>query len=188
MIKNFSINGRKIGEKFKPLIVPEIGINHGGRLDVAIKIVDSAFNAGAEIIKHQTHIPEDEMSFEARKVFPGNSNENIFKIIKKNSLSMEDEFKLCQYVRRKKMIYLSTPFSRKAVDRLIKFKLDVFKIGSGEFNNFYLLDYVTKLKKKLILSTGMHDLKTIKKIYNYLKKKIDFCFMHTTSLYPTLIS
>ena len=102
MIKNFSINGRKIGEKFKPLIVPEIGINHGGRLDVAIKMVDSAFNAGAEIIKHQTHIPEDEMSVEARKVFPGNSNENIFKIIKKNSLSMEDEFKLCQYVRRKK--------------------------------------------------------------------------------------
>ena len=69
MIKNFSINGRKIGEKFKPLIVPEIGINHGGRLDVAIKIVDSAFNAGAEIIKHQTHITKMKCLLKQEKFF-----------------------------------------------------------------------------------------------------------------------
>jgi sialic acid synthase SpsE len=185
-MKEFFLENRKIGFNYPPLIIPEIGINHGGRIDVAFKMVDSAARAGAEIVKHQTHIPEFEMSNEAKKIKPGNSNQNIYSIIEKNSLSEENEFKLFEYVKKKKMIFLSSPFSRQAVDRLVKFGVDAFKIGSGEFNNFYLLDYIVQFKKNLILSTGMHDLKSVKKTYNYLKKKkVNFCFLHTTSLYPT---
>ena len=65
--KNFKIENRLISDNHKPLIVPEIGINHGGSIEVAVKIVDAAKRAGAEIIKHQTHLPEDEMSSEAKK-------------------------------------------------------------------------------------------------------------------------
>ena len=84
MVKNvIKIDNLKIGEGRPPLIVPEIGINHDGRIDIAIKMVDDAKKSGAKIIKHQTHIPEDEMSLEAKKVKPGNSNKNIFSIIKK---------------------------------------------------------------------------------------------------------
>jgi N-acetylneuraminate synthase len=62
MSVEFSIKGRKIGYKHPPLVIAEIGINHEGSLDLAVKMADSAINAGAEIIKHQTHIIDDEMS------------------------------------------------------------------------------------------------------------------------------
>ena len=63
----FQIEKRKIGKNYPPLIIPEIGINHNGRIDVAFKMVDAAKKAGAEIVKHQTHIPDEEMSLEAKK-------------------------------------------------------------------------------------------------------------------------
>ena len=77
----FKINNRNIGIDYKPLIIPEIGINHNGSLETACKIVDSAKRAGAEIIKHQTHVVEDEMALVAKKVKPGNSNKSIYEIL-----------------------------------------------------------------------------------------------------------
>ena len=69
------------------------------------------------------------------------------------------------------MIFISTPFSRLAVDRLIKFKVPAFKIGSGEMSNFPLLEYICKFKKPLLVSTDMHSLSDVSKTYNFLKKK-----------------
>ena len=69
---------RNIGYEYDPLVIAEIGINHGGSLDVAKRMVDTAINAGIEVIKHQTHIVEDEMSDEAKNVIPGNSDKSIF--------------------------------------------------------------------------------------------------------------
>ena len=86
-MKEFSINNRKIGPNHNPLVVAEIGINHGGSLKEAIKIADSAIDSGVEIIKHQTHIIEDEMSKEAMKVIPGNSTKSIYEIMQECALS-----------------------------------------------------------------------------------------------------
>ena len=187
--KNFAeirIENRLIGKNQKPLIIPEMGINHSGSLEIAFKIVDAAKRAGAEIIKHQTHIPEDEMSLEAKKIKPANSNRNIYNIISETCLNEEDEYKLFKYVKKRKMIFLSTPFSRKAVDRLIKFGVSAFKIGSGEMNNLPLIDYIAKLKKPMIISTGMHSITNVRKLVSFLsKKKNKFALMHTTNLYPT---
>ena len=96
------IGNRKIGPNFKPIIIVELGINHNGSLIKAKKFVDQAKLFGAEIIKHQTHIPEDEMSEEAKKIVPSHTKDNIFDIIKKTSLSENDEFELMQYVKSKK--------------------------------------------------------------------------------------
>ena len=187
--KNFAeirIENRLISKNQKPLIIPEMGINHSGSLEIAFKIVDAAKRAGAEIIKHQTHIPEDEMSLEAKKTKPANSNRNIYNIISETCLNEEDEYKLFNYVKKRKMIFLSTPFSRKAVDRLIKFGVSAFKIGSGEMNNLPLIDYIAKLKKPMIISTGMHSITNVRKLVSFLsKKKNKFALMHTTNLYPT---
>ena len=68
------IAGRKIGTEYPPLVIAEIGINHEGNLEVAKEMVDAAFRAGVEIVKHQTHIVEDEMSGAAKKVIPGNGS------------------------------------------------------------------------------------------------------------------
>ena len=98
-MKNIKIVKRIIGVDKEPLIIAEIGINHNGSLDLAISIADSAIKSGAEIIKHQTHIADDEMANYAKKVIPANSNKSIYEIIKKNSLSEESEKKLMQYIK-----------------------------------------------------------------------------------------
>ena len=180
------IDNIKIGENFEPLIIPEIGINHNGDLNTAFKMVDAAKRAGAKIIKHQTHISDDEMSEEAKKIKPGNSKRNIYNIIEDCSLSAEKEYKLTQYCKKKKIIFISTPFSFKAVDRLVKFNVPIFKIGSGEIFNFPLLDYISKFKKKLIISSGMASIEQLKNTVSFLKKRnVDFAILHTTNLYPT---
>ena len=81
------IGNRKIGPNFKPLVIFELGINHNGSLKLAKKIVDDAIKAGAEIIKHQTHIANDEMSLEAKKIIPINANKNIYDLIEECSLN-----------------------------------------------------------------------------------------------------
>tara|TARA_Y100000816_G_scaffold292110_1_gene285874 strand:+ start:914 stop:1948 length:1035 start_codon:yes stop_codon:yes gene_type:complete len=180
------IGKRKIGPRFKPLVIFELGINHNGNLKLAKKLVDEAIKCGAEIIKHQTHIPEDEMSEEAKKIIPIHTKKNIFDIIKSCALSEKDEYKLKKYIERKKCIFLSTPFSRDAVDRLVKFRVKAFKIGSGECNNYPLVDYIASFKKPIIISTGMNDISSIKKSIKIINRhKTKYAILHTTNLYPT---
>tara|TARA_B100001996_G_scaffold338035_1_gene290267 strand:+ start:531 stop:1565 length:1035 start_codon:yes stop_codon:yes gene_type:complete len=182
----FQIGNRKINSKENPLIIAEIGINHNGNIDQAIEIADSAIKSGAEILKHQTHIPDEEMSVEAKKTIPGNSKKSIYNIIKSCALTESDERKLMNYIKSKKKIFISTPFSKAAVDRLIKFDVPAFKIGSGEWNNLELIKYICKFKKPIIMSTGMSYLNELIPTINYInKKKIPLALMHCTNLYPT---
>ena len=96
-----TIGNRKIGPSHPPVVIAEIGINHGGSLKEAIKIADAAISAGAEIIKHQTHIISDEMSEEAKKVIPGHTKESIYEIMASCALSEDDEWKLFKHVESK---------------------------------------------------------------------------------------
>ena len=91
MVNKFKIENRTIGDNEPPLIIAEIGINHNGSLDTAIAIVESAIKSGAEVIKHQTHIVDDEMINEAKKIIPGNSNKSIYEIISQCALNESDE-------------------------------------------------------------------------------------------------
>ena len=183
---NIKIKNRLIGNNCEPLIISEIGINHNGSLDKAIFLADKAILAGAEVVKHQTHIPEEEMSFEAKKIIPVNASISIFDLIKKCSLSEKDEFKLMQYVQSKKKIFISTPFSKAAADRLARFKVPAFKVGSGECNNYNFINYLVKFKIPIIMSTGMNTINSIKKSVNIIKKnKIPLVLLHCTNIYPT---
>ena len=85
------IGDRKIGVDYPPLVIAEIGINHEGSLKVAKEMVDAAHRAGVECVKHQTHIVDDEMSGEAKKVIPGNADVSIYDIMKRCSLNEQDE-------------------------------------------------------------------------------------------------
>src|SRR4051812_20970219 len=100
----FEIAGRKIGYDYKPLVIAEIGINHEGSLDAAKQMIDAAHIAGVEVIKHQTHIAEDEMSSAAKNTIPGNADVSIYEIIRRCSLSEEEEFEMKQYVEKKGMV------------------------------------------------------------------------------------
>ena len=180
------IGKRYVGENYKPLIIVEIGINHNGELALAKKIIKTAKKCGAELIKHQTHIPEDEMSNEAKKIIPVHTKQNIFDIISNSSISYKNEKKIQKYVNNLNMIFLSTPFSRAAADRLQAMKVPAFKIGSGECNNYPLIEHICKFKKPIILSTGMNDISSIKKSVKIIEKsKIRYALLHCTNLYPT---
>lgn len=182
----FKIKNREISEEQPPLIIAEIGINHGGSLKEAKKIVDAALGSGAEVIKHQTHIVEDEMSDLAKSTIPGNADKSIYEIMDECSLNEEDEFSLMKYVEEKGGIFISTPFSRAAANRLQKFDVPAYKIGSGECNNYPLLKHIAMFGKPIILSTGMNDIQTVKgavKIFE--NNNVPYALLHTTNLYPT---
>ncbi len=182
----FEINGRKVGLDFDPLVIAEIGINHEGSLEVAFQMVDAAIEGGAEIIKHQTHVVEDEMSAEAKDVIPGNADVSIYDIMARCALNEEDETKLKHYVESKGAIFISTPFSRAAAERLERMNVPAYKIGSGECNNYPLLDLIASYGKPIILSTGMNDIPSIQKAVNIFRKhNTPYCLLHTTNLYPT---
>ena len=185
-MKSFKIGNILIGEKYNPVIIPEIGINHKGDINLAIHMADKAIKAGAQIIKHQTHIVDDEMSYEAKKIKPANANIPIYDLIKKNSLNEKDEKKLMNYIQSRKRIFISTPFSRKAAERLANFGVPAFKIGSGECNNYPLVEYIAKFKKPIILSTGMNSIDSIKPSVKIFRKyKIPYALLHCTNIYPT---
>ena len=180
------IQNRKIGLDYPPLVIAEIGINHEGSLKVAKKMVDAAARVGAEVVKHQTHIVEDEMSKAAKSLIPGNAEVSIYDIMKRCALNEKDEIELKNYVESKGMLFLSTPFSRAAANRLQKMKVSAYKIGSGECNNYPLLEHIAKFKKPVILSTGMNTIESVKKAVAIFKKhEVPIALLHTTNLYPT---
>lgn len=180
------IAGRKIGAEYPPLVIAEIGINHEGSLEVAKEMVDAAFRAGVEIVKHQTHIVEDEMSGAAKKVIPGNADVSIYEIMERCSMSEQEEFQLKEYVESKGMIFISTPFSRAAADRLHQWDVPAYKIGSGECNNYPLLEHIASFGKPIILSTGMNTIESIAKAVSIFEKhQVQYALLHTTNLYPT---
>ena len=177
------ISGRRVGLDYEPLVIAEIGINHEGSLKVAKEMVDAAIKNGAENIKHQTHIIEDEMSDDAKKVIPGNADVSIYQIMERCALNEEDEKALKNYIEQKGAIFLSTPFSRAAALRLERMGVSAYKIGSGECNNYPLLNLVASFKKPIILSTGMNDINSIKKSVKSLETWNKIC---SSSLYECI--
>jgi len=178
------ISKRKIGPGYQPLVIAEAGINHEGDIGKACRMVDDAYYAGCECIKFQCHILDDEMI--PNQVIPGNAKESIWEIIERCQLSEKEEIKLKKYVESKGMVYLSTPFSMAAADRLERMGILAYKIGSGECNNYPLIEHIASYRKPIILSTGMNDIISIKKSVLILRKhKVPFALLHCTSIYPT---
>ncbi len=180
------IKNREISYKTNPLIIAEIGINHGGDIGLAKKMVDLAEKSGCEIIKHQTHFVEDEMTNEAKSIFPPNANKSIWEVIDECSLSKDEEIDLKKYTENKGMIYFSTPFSRSAADFLNDIDVPAFKIGSGESDNIPLIDHICQFKKPIIMSTGMQSIKTIRESVKIIEESnIDYALLECTNLYPS---
>lgn len=185
-MKEFYIGNRLVGNNELPLVIAEMGINHNGSLEDAFAIVDAAVDSGIEIIKHQTHVIDDEMSSAAQNVIPGNSDKSIFQIMSECALNEQDEIDLKQYVEDKGKIFISTPFSRAAADRLAKMDVPAYKIGSGECNNYPLIEHIADFHKPIILSTGMNSIESIAKAVDILEsKQVPYALLHTTNIYPT---
>ncbi len=185
LVQEIEIAGRKIGPDHPPFVIAEVGINHEGEYDKAVQMVDAACDAGADCVKFQCHITEQEMI--PSDIPPGKlSDEPLYDIIKRCELTEEEERNLQKYCADKGIIYLSTPFSREAANRLEGMGVPGYKIGSGECNNYPLLEHVAKFGKPMILSTGMNDVSMIhKSVEAIMKHNQQLILMHCTSMYPT---
>ena len=177
---------RDIGPGHPPLVIAEIGINHGGDLAVAKEMVRLAGGSGCEMIKHQTHIIEDEMTEEAKSIFPPNADVSIWHVMERCALSLTDEAELKRYTESLGMIWISTPFSREAADFLETLDVPAYKIGSGEADNLPLIRHIAKKGKPVILSTGMQTIDSIRASVAILDAAgIDYALLECTNLYPS---
>src|SRR5687767_12020564 len=126
----FRVGNRVIGSASSPLVIAEIGINHDGNFDRAIQMIDDAHAAGCECVKFQSHVTDDETI--PNKIIPGNAKESTSDIMSRCAFDEKQEILIKRYVANKGLIYLSTPFSRAAAERLERMKVTFYKIGSGE--------------------------------------------------------
>ncbi len=181
------IRDRKIGPEHAPLVIAEIGINHGGDLDLARHMVTLAAKSGAEIVKHQTHFIEDEMTDEARHILPPNAGgKSIWEVMEQCALGAEEEVLLKTHAEAEGLIYISTPFSRAAADFLDEQGVPAFKIGSGEADHLPLIRHIAAKGKPIIMSTGMQEIESLARSVSILEDAgIDYALLECTNLYPS---
>ena len=172
----------------KTIIIAEGCDNHFGSLDNAKQMVINAKKAGADVIKFQHHLPDEEML----PIVPKSKNFKIslYDFLKKYSLKLKHHEMLKKFCEKNKIQYLCTPFSLKAARELREIGVEWFKIGSGEFTDYPFIREVIKMGKPTILSTGMSSQKEINDVYHFLKKykKNQIAFMNCTSEYPPNIN
>jgi N,N'-diacetyllegionaminate synthase len=174
-------------------IIAEAGVNHNGSLELAKKLIDSAVGAGADAVKFQTFKAENVISKYAPKAEyqkqTTKQEESQLLMVKKLELSYDDFKELKAYCDSKGIMFLSSPFDFESIDFLNELGLEIFKIPSGEITNLPYLERIGRLKKKVILSTGMADLGEIEDALDVLissgTKKDNITVLHCNTEYPT---
>ena len=177
----------KIFNNKKVIIIAEACDNHFGDVKNAKKMVILAKKAGADVIKFQHHLADEEML----KNVPKSSNfkMSLYNFLKKYSLKLSDHLLLKNFCKKIGIEYLCTPFSYKAAEELNKIGVKWFKVGSGEFTDTPFIKKLLKFNKPTILSTGMSTIKEIEMINNIIKKQKNkkIAFMNCTSEYPPVL-
>ena len=175
------------------IVIAEAGPNHNGKIRLAYKLVDIAKKCGANFVKFQTSVSENHISKFAKKAVyqlkNTSRNKSQLEMSKKMTLSFNDFKLLNKYCKRKKINFLSTPFDQESIDFLKKFKMKYYKIPSGEITNLPYLIKIAKLRKKILLSTGMSNINEISKAINILNlngtPKKNITVLQCNTEYPT---
>ncbi|MBF0330172.1 MAG: N-acetylneuraminate synthase [Nitrospirae bacterium] len=177
----------------KTFIIAEAGVNHNGSMNTALKLIAAALEAGADAVKFQTFKAEKMVSKFAPKADyqkdATRAGESQYEMLARLELDAEAHWKLTAECRERGIIFLSTPFDFESIELLDGLGLSIFKIPSGEITNLPYLRKIGKLKKKVILSTGMADMDEIGDALGVLTvagtKKEDITVLHCNTAYPT---
>jgi len=177
----------------KVFIIAEAGVNHNGDINIAKKLIDVAFDSGANSVKFQTFKAENIVSSNAPKAdYQLNSTEKSetqFQMLKKLELDLKSHQILIDYCKIKGIIFLSTPFDLENIDLLNKLGIKIFKIPSGEITNLPYLKKIGALNKKVILSTGMANIEEVGAALKILidagTPKKNIIVLHANTEYPT---
>jgi N,N'-diacetyllegionaminate synthase len=184
------IKNKRIGKNFKTFLIAEVGLSHEGSMGLAFSLIDCVKKVGADAIKFQMHIAEEEST--TKEKFRSNvfiQDKTRFDYWKRTSFTFNQWLEIKKYCNKKDIIFLCSPFSLKAVEYLKKLNVDAWKIASGEFNNLLLLDRILQTSDKpLILSTGLTYDKEIREVLKTLRKRNkQIILLQCTSEYPTKI-
>jgi len=174
-------------------IIAEAGVNHNGSVDLAKKLIDVASIAGADAVKFQTFKAENLVAKNTQKADyqkqTTDASESQFDMIKKLELDVETHKELIAYCQEKGIMFLSTPFDHESINLLSDLGLKFFKIASGEITNLPYLRHIGSLGKKVVLSTGMSNLKEVGDALNILinagTSKDNITVLHANTMYPT---
>ena len=177
----------------KVFIIAEAGINHNGKLENALKLVDAASNAGADAVKFQTFIAEACISKKAPKAEYQNrnleSNESQLEMAKKLELNYESFKRIKEYCGQKNIEFFSTAFDIESLIMLMDLGQRIIKIPSGDITNLPFLKMIGSLRRKVIMSTGMCHLIEVKEALDILNKngtkKKNITILHCNTEYPT---
>lgn len=178
----------------KTLIIAEAGVNFNGSFEIACKMVDKAKEAGVDIVKFQTFVPEKLMSRYAQKAEyqkkTTGADESQLEMIRKLMLTFEEFVRLKEYCEKVGIRFLSTPFDLESIDFLEKLGCDLWKIPSGEITNYPYLVKIAETGKEIILSTGMCTMEEVAAAVEVLKKHgaDKLTLLHCTTEYPAPIA
>lgn len=175
-------------------IIAEAGVNHNGSLELAKKLIDAAKFAGADCVKFQTFISKNLVSKSAMKAEYQKQQSEIeetqYEMLSKLELSFSQFLHLNEYCKTKNIEFMSTAFDLESVDFLSKLDMCSWKIPSGDITNLPYLLKIAKLKKPIILSTGMCTMDEISNAVKVLKENGsgEITILHCTTEYPTPFS
>ncbi|MDO6595882.1 N-acetylneuraminate synthase [Oceanihabitans sp. 2_MG-2023] len=179
----------------KTIIIAEAGVNHNGNFELAKKLIDAAADAGADYVKFQTFKAEKVISVNAKKADyqienTGDQQESQLEMVKKLELSPAMHDDLVAHCEQYNVKFLSTAFDLDSIDLLSKYKLDIFKIPSGEITNLPYLEKIAKLKfPSYIMSTGMANMEevndAVQVLLNHGIQKEKITILHCNTEYPT---
>ena len=179
--------------KGKTFVIAEAGVNHNGDPEIAKRMIDAAVSAGANAVKFQTFKADRITIRQAPKadyqIATTGKKETQFEMLKKLELDEASHKKLIDYCKRKGIIFLSTPFDNESIGLLAGLGLDTFKVPSGEITNLPYLMKIGGMKKRIILSTGMADMKEIEEALAVLvgagTSREEITLLHCNTEYPT---
>lgn len=176
-----------VGQNSNPFIIAEVAQSHDGSLGQAMAFIDIAADCGADAIKFQTHIADEESTpAEPWRIKFSHQDESRYEYWQRMSFPREWWSLLKKHAEDKGLVFLSSPFSVKAVDWLENLGMDAWKIASGEVYNEELLDRIERTRKPVIISSGLSELSKSKALVErFLDKNIDVSVLHCTTMYPT---
>lgn len=161
----------------KTYVIAELGINHGGNINVAKNLIESAARTGADAVKFQTYITEQRAP---------DVNSVVFDILKKCELPFDSFEILKKHATNHGMNFFSTPFDAESVDCLEAIDCPVYKIASFDIVNLKLLSKIASTGKPVILSVGMASESEIRRAVQVLGNRMDkIAILHCVSAYPT---
>lgn len=191
MKKKLNIGKVTIEEYGRVFIIAEVGVNHNQQLDLALKLIDTAADAGADAVKFQTFKAKDVVTEEGKMAAyqKKNMGREMSQREMLKALELPEEFyaSILKRCNERNILFMSTPHGgKRSVDFLESLEVKVYKIGSGDLTNYILLNRVARTKKPIILSSGMATLNEVNDVIAFVRSKGNnrIAMLHCTTNYP----